>query len=61
VPTMGILLSNLHVQFLSVSAFVLCSFMIELNMMLKSARRSEGTAKPAVDNAPSKGLEDMLI
>jgi hypothetical protein len=34
--------------------------MIELNMMLKSARRSESTAKPTVVNAPSKGLEDML-
>lgn len=58
---MGILLSNLHVQFLSVSAFIVWSFMIELNMMLKRARRSEGTAKPAVVNAPNKGLEDMLI
>jgi hypothetical protein len=59
IPTIGMLLSNLHVQFLSVSVFVVCSFMTELNIMLKSARRNEGTAKPTVVNAPSKGLEDM--
>jgi hypothetical protein len=61
IPSIGMLLSNLHVHVCIVSVVIVCLFKTELNMMLNKAMSNAGSAIPAVVIAPSKGLEERLI